>query len=187
MNKELLYIPNLITLSRILLSPLVLVVFDNIWLLFLLGLYTGVSDYFDGYYARKLNQSSALGATLDPIADKLLVLMFIIAAVSRGMLAPWMLLGLFLRDLYTFGATVTFLLFFKTHHGKITLEARLPGKIVTLVQFLSLALLTMTPREIWTSPAPLWHWRNFLFLSLYPLSIWAAIDYQRHYWSLTRR
>ena len=42
------------------------------WLAFGLFMLAGITDFFDGYVARKLNQTSALGAALDPIADKLL-------------------------------------------------------------------------------------------------------------------
>lgn len=185
MLRELLYIPNLLTLSRILLSPLVLVVFDSIYWLILVGLYTGISDFLDGYLARKLNQSSVLGAYLDPIADKLLVIMFLTAATLRGMLAPWMIGALLIRDIYTLGAYVSYLFFFKEYHGKITLEARMPGKWVTFIQFLCLAMLMFAPTHIWLTPQPIWHWRNILFLALIPVSLWSCIDYQKHYWKLT--
>lgn len=185
--QELLLVPNLLTMSRILLSPLILILFDSIWWLFIIGLYTGVSDYLDGFFARKLNQSSVLGAYLDPIADKLLVVMFLVAAISRGMLAPWMIGALLIRDLYTLFAYIAYLLFYKDFHGKITLEARYPGKVVTLVQFLCLTMLALLPTKIWLVPEPLWHWRNWLFLLLIPVSIWSAIDYQMHYVKLTRK
>ena len=76
-------IPNLITLSRIILIPLLIGIFyvPDDWLtdqtknitataIFILA---GITDWLDGYLARRLNQMSAFGAFLDPVADKLIV------------------------------------------------------------------------------------------------------------------
>ena len=71
-------IPNIITFIRIFLIPIILYLLfsenPNIVLIAgLLFIVSSVSDYFDGYLARTLNQSSKLGTLLDPIADKLLL------------------------------------------------------------------------------------------------------------------
>jgi CDP-diacylglycerol--glycerol-3-phosphate 3-phosphatidyltransferase/cardiolipin synthase len=76
-------IPNLVTLSRIILIPLLigLYYFPDSWLTehsrnvaaTLVFIFAGVTDWLDGYLARRLNQMSAFGAFLDPVADKLIV------------------------------------------------------------------------------------------------------------------
>jgi len=72
-------VPNAITLFRIVLIPIFIAAFfipDFSWkhlLLTTLFFFAGVSDWFDGYLARKLKQQSAFGAFLDPVADKLMV------------------------------------------------------------------------------------------------------------------
>ena len=72
-------IPNSITLFRIVLIPVFIVCFflpDFSWkhlLLTILFFVAGISDWFDGYLARRLKQQSAFGAFLDPVADKLMV------------------------------------------------------------------------------------------------------------------
>ncbi len=72
-------IPNSITLFRIVLIPVFIVAFywpGLAWQnLLLTGIFfiAGISDWFDGYLARKLEQQSAFGAFLDPVADKLMV------------------------------------------------------------------------------------------------------------------
>lgn len=72
-------VPNAITLFRIVLIPIFIVAFflpDFSWKhLLLTGLFflAGISDWFDGYLARRLKQQSAFGAFLDPVADKLMV------------------------------------------------------------------------------------------------------------------
>ena len=80
-------LPNLLTLSRIAVIPLLVLLFywDNPisgWVS--LGLFTvaAVTDFFDGYFARSLNQHSLLGRMLDPIADKLLVASVILMLVA---------------------------------------------------------------------------------------------------------
>ena len=69
---------NILTLSRIAAIPLVVACFwlDKGWSQWLsMGLFVaaGITDYFDGYFARRYHQISRLGRFLDPIADKLLV------------------------------------------------------------------------------------------------------------------
>ena len=68
---------NILTLSRIFIAAIILVLLmspDGYWLAFVLFFLAGVSDYFDGYLARKYNAVSQLGEILDPIADKILIL-----------------------------------------------------------------------------------------------------------------
>ena len=71
---------NLLTLSRILLAPIIFLnlVFDNYLLCLIFFSIAGLTDYFDGYLARKYNSESQLGEILDPIADKILVIFIFI-------------------------------------------------------------------------------------------------------------
>ena len=67
---------NLLTFSRILLGAFIFILLmsaDNYLLAFILFFIAGVTDYFDGYLARKYNSISELGEILDPIADKILI------------------------------------------------------------------------------------------------------------------
>jgi CDP-diacylglycerol--glycerol-3-phosphate 3-phosphatidyltransferase len=76
-------IPNLITLSRIVLIPLLIGIYylPSDWLgdgnkditATIIFIVAGITDWLDGYLARRLNQMSAFGAFLDPVADKLIV------------------------------------------------------------------------------------------------------------------
>lgn len=81
-------IPNALTIFRIVAIPLIVAVyFSDIqyksWTCVVLFTLAGISDALDGYLARKWNQTSKLGAFLDPVADKLLVcIMLIILAVN---------------------------------------------------------------------------------------------------------
>jgi cardiolipin synthase len=76
-------IPNLVTLSRIILIPLLIGLYyaPDSWIdehsrnvtATLVFIFAGITDWLDGYLARRLNQMSAFGAFLDPVADKLIV------------------------------------------------------------------------------------------------------------------
>jgi CDP-diacylglycerol--glycerol-3-phosphate 3-phosphatidyltransferase len=68
---------NLLTFSRIFLAAIIFLLLmspDGYLLAFILFLLAGITDYFDGYLARKYNAVSQLGEILDPIADKILIL-----------------------------------------------------------------------------------------------------------------
>ena len=71
---------NFITIARIFLAPIILVflIFGNYLACVLLFFLAGLTDYFDGYFARKYNAVSELGEILDPIADKVLVVFILI-------------------------------------------------------------------------------------------------------------
>jgi len=68
---------NLLTLSRIFLAAIIFLLLmssDNYLIAFILFFIAGITDYFDGYLARKYNAVSQIGEILDPIADKILIL-----------------------------------------------------------------------------------------------------------------
>jgi len=84
-------LPNLLTLSRIAAIPLVIACFwlDRgwaQWLSMILFVIAAVTDWFDGYFARRYHQISRLGRFLDPIADKLLVAAALVMLVDSGTL-----------------------------------------------------------------------------------------------------
>lgn len=81
-------IPNCLTLFRIIAIPLIAIIyfsdvrFGN-WYCTIIFTMAGISDALDGYLARKWNQTSKLGAFLDPVADKLLVSTMLLLVVSN--------------------------------------------------------------------------------------------------------
>ena len=74
---------NLITISRILLAPIILIflIFENYFICIILFFFASLSDYLDGFLARKYNAESQLGEILDPIADKILIV-FVLFGLS---------------------------------------------------------------------------------------------------------
>lgn len=94
-------LPNLLTISRILVIPLValLLAHDAAFArLAALALFAGAcaTDYLDGYLARKRAEVSGLGRFLDPIADKLLVAAVLVMLLANGGLTGWMVVPVML-------------------------------------------------------------------------------------------
>lgn len=85
--------PNFLTLIRILLSIIItslIIISPNKFsylLSFILFCLAGITDFFDGWYARKNNEVSELGKMLDPIADKILVISVLIALMKNSILS----------------------------------------------------------------------------------------------------
>src|SRR5215468_7460187 len=84
-------LPNLLTLSRILVIPVVIVLFyvpgpGARWLACILFSAAGVTDWLDGHFARRWRQQSEIGRFLDPIADKLLVSATLLMLTAKGRL-----------------------------------------------------------------------------------------------------
>ncbi len=95
-------IPNLLSFSRLLGVPLFLWLLlgphADGWALAVLML-SGVTDWADGALARKLNQTSRLGALLDPVADRLYILATLVGLVLRHVIPLWLAVLIIGRDL----------------------------------------------------------------------------------------
>ena len=104
-------LPTKLTLLRILLAFFVMgLLFIPGWpakTAALLGfLAAGATDWLDGYLARRLGQATPMGALLDPIADKVLVLGIFLAFVQLRLIPAWMVLIIVLRESFITGAQV---------------------------------------------------------------------------------
>jgi len=81
-------VPNCLTVFRVVAIPLIIIAYYSgldyrHWIAGILFALAGISDALDGYFARKWNQTSKLGAFLDPVADKLLVSVMLILVASN--------------------------------------------------------------------------------------------------------
>ena len=99
-------LPNLLSFLRLLGVPLflwlVLVPEADGWALLVL-VASGVTDYLDGWLARKLNQMSIVGQILDPVADRLYILAVVLGLALRDIIPWWLAISLPLRDLLMWG------------------------------------------------------------------------------------
>ncbi len=91
-------IPNILTILRLLAAPGVAVMFLYFnrpwadWFALILFVSAAITDFFDGYLARLWKQESKLGAMLDPIADKAMVVIALMVIVGYSSYSPWLVL-----------------------------------------------------------------------------------------------
>lgn len=98
-------IPNLITLGRILLVPIVVwaIASGTMWIAFVLFLVAGVSDAVDGFLAKRFHMTTELGAYLDPLADKALIVSIYLALGVNGFIPRWLVIMVVSRDILIVG------------------------------------------------------------------------------------
>jgi len=101
-------IPNLITLGRILLVPIVVwaIASGAMWIAFLLFLAAGVSDAVDGFLAKRFSMTTVLGAYLDPLADKALIVSIYLTLGINGFIPGWLVILVVSRDIMIVGAVM---------------------------------------------------------------------------------
>src|SRR5262252_6140151 len=101
-------IPNLITLARILSVPVMVWAIMNGWMLaaFLLFLAAGVSDAIDGYLAKRFAMTSELGAYLDPLADKALIVSIYVTLGVSDEIPRWLVILVVSRDIMIVAAVL---------------------------------------------------------------------------------
>lgn len=129
-----LHIPNMITLGRILCVPVLvwMILSHNLYGAFWLFIIAGISDGLDGYLAKVLKARTKVGAFLDPIADKLLLVSAFVVLGVQELLPLWLVIMVVFRDLaIVVGAALIELL---THDLKM--EPNFSSKINTVVQIL---------------------------------------------------
>lgn len=101
-------IPNLITIGRLFLVPLVIVMiaganWDAAFILFVVA---GISDAVDGFLAKRCGMASELGAWLDPVADKALIVSIYITLAVVGAIPVWLVVLVVARDLMIVAAVI---------------------------------------------------------------------------------
>jgi len=99
-------IPNLITLGRILLVPVVVWAIATpgaMWIAFVLFLAAGASDAVDGYLAKRFHMTTELGSYLDPLADKALIVSIYLTLGINGLIPRWLVILVVSRDILIVG------------------------------------------------------------------------------------
>jgi len=147
--------PNLVTIVRLLLLPVFLLLFfhtahraEAAWLLAFLG----ATDWIDGYLARRLHQTSNIGKIIDPTADRILVMVGLVAVAVAGGVPWWFATVTLVRELI-----VSLLTLVLAALGSARINVLWWGKVSTfaLMATFPLFLLTTNPHH-----APLWAWQR---------------------------
>ncbi|MCL4558623.1 MAG: CDP-diacylglycerol--glycerol-3-phosphate 3-phosphatidyltransferase [Deltaproteobacteria bacterium] len=143
LSNDLKTLPNLLSISRVFLIPFMIVLFEVIrytarshtvrleWLSFLAAVVFGIgglTDFFDGYFARKYRGITNLGKLLDPIADKLLIATTMIMLVSINRLHAWIVVLIIGREIAVTGLRAV------SASGGLIIPASLEGKYKTNFQ-----------------------------------------------------
>lgn len=101
-------IPNLVTLARILLVPVVVwaIASGRLHLAFLLFVVAAISDAVDGFLAKRFGMKTDIGAYLDPLADKVLIVSIYVTLGITSVIPLWIVILVVSRDLMIVGAVM---------------------------------------------------------------------------------
>jgi len=134
-------IPNLITVARIIIAPIIVIVLLSApgkalslcsAVIFLLA---SVTDFLDGYIARRMNRVTTLGKFLDPLADKLLVGTALIMMIQLDRVPPWIVALIVGREIFVTGLRVVAI------KERLTIETTRTAKYKTALQIAAAACL----------------------------------------------
>lgn len=151
-------IPNTITFSRLLGIPFLLYglyipTSQAKWICLSIFLIAALTDWLDGYLARKLNQITDLGKFLDPLVDKLLVLAPLLVLVEIGKIPGWGVFIILARELAIAG--------WRVNQTNIS-GANIWGKLKTVSQIIAIALLIAPLSEPWQNWALITFWLSVI-------------------------
>jgi len=175
-------IPTLLTWARIALIPVFIVVFylpvswanDVSVTVFVLA---AITDWLDGYLARRLNQTSAFGAFLDPVADKLMVVAALVLLVEAHP-TPWMAVPALViigREI----AVSSLREWMAALGDRARVAVSMIGKIKTIAQMVSLILLLYRDP---IGPLPIYDMGLVLLYVAAILTLWSMAVYLRAAW-----
>ncbi len=174
--------PNLLTMLRIILIPVFVIVFyvEARWAPYAAALVFGaaaLTDWLDGYLARRWGQTSPLGAFLDPVADKLMVAVALVLLVQAD---PRTLVALPAAVIIGREITVSALREWMAEigaRGKVAVS--MTGKLKTTAQMISIVLLLLRKSALpdWVYDLGLW----LLYLAAI-LTLWSMLLYLRAAW-----
>lgn len=133
-------LPNFLSALRILIALVApfFMIEGNLTVRIIVGIITTIAiatDWFDGWYARKYNQVTTLGKILDPIADKVLVLISFSVFVYMDVISIWWIIPIFIREIVV---TVYRFIFLSKN---IVVAAVQSGKLKTVMQMVTIGVV----------------------------------------------
>jgi cardiolipin synthase (CMP-forming) len=132
-------LPNIITLGRILLVPVIVwaIASGQMTIAFALFAIAGLSDAVDGFLAKRFNMTSEIGALLDPLADKALLVSIYVALGIWGAIPRWLVILVVSRDIMIVGAVIVSWLLAKP----VAMKPLMVSKLNTVAQVTFAALV----------------------------------------------
>ena len=167
-RRSLLFLPSAISLSRLFMAvAFALTTAPGTRVALVVA--ASLTDYLDGWLARRANLATKWGALIDPIADRLFVFTAVCVFLFEGAITTTQYFLLISRDIMT---AVGFLVARAvTWLRPVAFRARLSGKIVTTLQLASLVAILMRP-----------HLADLLITLVAVTSLWAVVDYTLMLW-----
>lgn len=149
---DLALLPNVLSALRLPLAVAFPFVVGNVHAALGVLLAAGLTDVFDGWLARRRGQVTAIGAVVDPIADKVFATTVVITLLARHEMPTWSLPALLAREILE-APLVVWVLVSHSFRGvrKAGASANIPGKLATTVQFV--AVLCAIAARDWLEPA----------------------------------
>ena len=170
-------LPNAITLFRFFLIPFILYFLFHEYFLVstLLILFAAFTDLLDGYVARRYNQVTKSGILLDPLADKLLIVVVGVYFISRGLLPLWFILALFYRDISLLFGMLALLYY----QREALVPSKLMGKVSAACNILLLILLCLSHPYPFLLP-----WINILLIFACAGVVFSFLSYSHRWFRL---
>ena len=163
-------LPNILTMGRILIIPAFMWAFTQDTILAMaFFLVAAITDFLDGYLARKNQQVTVFGQFLDPIADKLLVFSALLLFVQNQQTPVWVAMLVIARELLVTGLRILAI------DKKIIIPAGISGKVKTTVQIV--AVLWMLSPLSHTPIAGSITTNDIAVYAILFVTLWSGIDY----------
>jgi len=170
-------LPNSISLFRVLMVPVLMVAMlvdepASDIIAIIIFLVAAGSDSLDGYLARRRHQTTVMGAFLDPLADKLLVIAALVTLVELNELSAWVAMVVIARELAVSGLRMVAAV------QNTVISASNWGKIKTTSQMVAVAALIIEPRWLkpeWTLAGRSVTW--YLVMIMLVLTVLSGLDY----------
>ncbi|MBD3307478.1 CDP-diacylglycerol--glycerol-3-phosphate 3-phosphatidyltransferase [candidate division KSB3 bacterium] len=166
--RYILNLPNKLTLTRVLIVPVLVVVLLtklNDWLAVAIFLAAAITDFADGYLARSRKQITVLGKLMDPIADKLLIAGSLISLVEIGRAPAWLVVIIVGREFAVNGLRAV------AASQKIVIPAGTLGKAKMIAQVIAVPLLILDVHVFGNNIGLLVLWATML------LTVWSGVNY----------
>lgn len=141
-------VPNILTLSRIVAAPLLIMVLrdGNFGLALVLFIAAGLTDGLDGWIAKRFNCTSELGARLDPLADKIIIVSAYCMLTILGVIPFWLVTLVIFRDAVIVGGYLVL----TTLDGDIPMQPTWTSKTNTVLQ-ITLVIAVLLVESRWLS------------------------------------